>query len=254
MTESCDGQLYKARVPTADEQGSAYIKGVTDDSDSDFAVPGANMLRGEEAMMAGILMYGAIFASYQCCSDFAVYTGGIFVSQSKVGCGGHAVHAIGWGVEKETKYWIVENSWGDKWGENQNFMPCSAQACEGDFCKKNDDAVAVTLLPDEKCGYFRIRKGTNEVDFEVGSGHHWAEDLTSPPAWLSQKVEGVLTETGAATVVDKTFNPDDLSKAVVKTQRTAAPRASTTKLVVSAASDVWGFSTPLLVLVGALGL
>lgn len=103
VTGSCDDQLYKARLPTADEQGSAYIQGATDDFQASDAVAGSNMLKGEEAMMACILMYGAIYASYDCCADFSSYTGGIFVSQSKVDCGGHAVHAIGWGVEKGTK-------------------------------------------------------------------------------------------------------------------------------------------------------
>lgn len=140
-------------------------------------------------------------------------------------------------------------------------MPCSVQACEGDFCKKSDDSGAGTLLPGEKCGYFRIKKGTNEVDFEVGSGHNWAKDLTSPPAWLSQKVKDALGGTGAASVVDKTFIPGDLAKAV-KTQTTASPGASTraspgtsTNSSVSAASDAWGFNTSVLALVvGALGL
>lgn len=47
--------------------------------------------------------------------------------------GGHAVRVVGWGVEKNVKYWHVANSWGRNWGEN---------------------------------GYFKIRRGTNECLFE----------------------------------------------------------------------------------------
>lgn len=35
--------------------------------------------------------------------------------------GGHAVKIIGWGVENGTKYWLVANSWNNKWGENGLF-------------------------------------------------------------------------------------------------------------------------------------
>ena len=36
----------------------------------------------------------------------------------------HSVVIIGWGVDKkdDTKYWIVRNSYGEKWGMNGDFM------------------------------------------------------------------------------------------------------------------------------------
>lgn len=35
--------------------------------------------------------------------------------------GGHAVKIIGWGVENNTPYWLIANSWNEGWGENGLF-------------------------------------------------------------------------------------------------------------------------------------
>lgn len=47
--------------------------------------------------------------------------------------GGHAVEIIGWGVENNTKYWLIKNSWGTDWGDG---------------------------------GYFKMIRGTNECELE----------------------------------------------------------------------------------------
>lgn len=35
--------------------------------------------------------------------------------------GGHAVRVLGWGVENNTDYWLIANSWSRAWGENGYF-------------------------------------------------------------------------------------------------------------------------------------
>eukprot|EP01015_Nassula_variabilis_P020145 TRINITY_DN3472_c0_g1_i1.p4 TRINITY_DN3472_c0_g1~~TRINITY_DN3472_c0_g1_i1.p4 ORF type:complete len:107 (+),score=37.48 TRINITY_DN3472_c0_g1_i1:66-386(+) len=77
--------------------------------------------------------------------SFILYGGGIYHELSKkeleeagIDKGewkdlNHAVLIVGWGVEAGEKYWIVENSWGSTWGEQ---------------------------------GYFRIRRGTDELNIE----------------------------------------------------------------------------------------
>lgn len=35
--------------------------------------------------------------------------------------GGHAVKILGWGVENDTPYWLVANSWNPDWGQNGFF-------------------------------------------------------------------------------------------------------------------------------------
>ena len=36
--------------------------------------------------------------------------------------GGHAIRILGWGVEEETPYWIVANSWNTDWGDGGMFV------------------------------------------------------------------------------------------------------------------------------------
>lgn len=35
--------------------------------------------------------------------------------------GGHAIRILGWGVEDDTPYWLIANSWNSDWGDNGFF-------------------------------------------------------------------------------------------------------------------------------------
>nr|CAD7256486.1 unnamed protein product [Timema shepardi] len=96
----------------------------------------------EEEMLLAI-QRGPIAVSFEVYEDFDDYSGGIYHYTGQVGIKtvnsfeivNHAVLAVGYGVDNATseKFWIVKNSWGQDWGED---------------------------------GYFRIRRGTDEVGIE----------------------------------------------------------------------------------------
>jgi len=87
------------------------------------------------SMMEEIYHNGPIVVSFEPAEDFMFYSDGIYRSApsgSKVSMISgnrempwqkvdHAVLAVGWGVENGQKYWRVQNSWGEDWGEDGFF-------------------------------------------------------------------------------------------------------------------------------------
>ncbi|KAI6174046.1 Gut-specific cysteine proteinase [Aphelenchoides besseyi] len=86
------------------------------------------------AAQAEILANGSIVAQFDVYYDFYNYKSGIYQHVSGNYVGGHAL--IGWGVDNGTQYWLAANSWGVDWGDK---------------------------------GFFKIRRGNNECNFEKWS-------------------------------------------------------------------------------------
>jgi len=94
-------------------------------------------------MRIELVKTGPIVIGFLVTDEFQHYKGGIFVSTglklspslkfNPLESTNHAVLVVGYGVESGVKYWIVKNSWGPEWGEK---------------------------------GYFRIRRGTDELGIE----------------------------------------------------------------------------------------
>ncbi|CAJ0929411.1 unnamed protein product, partial [Mesorhabditis belari] len=84
------------------------------------------------------LVTGSGYDERQGCRPYSIYPcgchhGGIYYHVAGAFKGTHAVKIIGWGVENNTPYWLVANSWNSDWGEK---------------------------------GLFRIRRGNNECGIE----------------------------------------------------------------------------------------
>lgn len=105
---------------------------------------------GESDMMAEIYQRGPIACSVDA-TPLHKYPGGIF-DDKKDKSTNHVISVVGWGVEKDTKYWIVRNSWGEYWGE---------------------------------MGYFRLVRGENQLGIEGNCAWatiaHFSE--TNMPCW-----------------------------------------------------------------------
>lgn len=104
-----------------------------------YGIAGTPKDGGDESQLRrNIYRYGPIITGIKIYPDF--YT---FDAKNQIYkwngegplIGGHACELVGWGIENNTKYWIIKNSWGEKWGDK---------------------------------GYFRMLRGVNECDVEDG--------------------------------------------------------------------------------------
>ena len=81
---------------------------------------------------------GPVETGFQVFDDFINYKSGIYKKSAGAKfLGGHAVKIIGWGKEQDTEYWIVANSWAEKWGE-QGYFRIAFRECGIENCIAGD--------------------------------------------------------------------------------------------------------------------
>jgi len=78
-------------------------------------------LDSDKDIQAAVLTVGAVEVGFTVYEDFVNYKSGIYQYTEGRALGGHAVKIVGWGNQIEKFYWIVQNSWGESWGENGYF-------------------------------------------------------------------------------------------------------------------------------------
>jgi cathepsin X len=71
-------------------------------------------------MKQEIFENGPIACGISANANLVAYTGGV-ISDPSHALINHVVSVVGWGVNDETEFWIVRNSWGSHWGENGFF-------------------------------------------------------------------------------------------------------------------------------------
>lgn len=68
-----------------------------------------------------IMTYGPVEATFTVYADFLSYKSGVYRYSTGDEIGVQAVKLLGWGVEKDTPYWLAANSWNDDWGDKGFF-------------------------------------------------------------------------------------------------------------------------------------
>ena len=91
---------------------------------------------------------GPVEAAFTVYEDFMNYKSGVYKHTTGRMLGGHAIKAIGWGVENGTKYWIMANSWGTSWGDN-GFFKIAMGDCGIDSQMTFGDAAGAPTMATE---------------------------------------------------------------------------------------------------------
>ncbi|KAF5396664.1 hypothetical protein PHET_10512 [Paragonimus heterotremus] len=74
-----------------------------------------------EVIQKDIWLNGPVEAVMSVYADLLNYKSGVYQHHGGELLGTQAVRILGWGVEEETPYWIVANSWNEDWGGNGTF-------------------------------------------------------------------------------------------------------------------------------------
>jgi cathepsin B len=113
-----------------------------------YTIGGATAKLLENNIMHEIYKFGPVAAAFNVFEDFLNWQpteeNDIYTHPNKETplLGGHAVRIVGWGTKGGIDYWIIANSWGEKWGENGYFkMQRNIPECEL-------EANVVSVLPD----------------------------------------------------------------------------------------------------------
>ena len=112
------------------------------------------LLVGETEIKRDIIKNGPVVSTITVFVDFLNYSSGVYRKGEEVAkfSGSHAIKIVGWGLDSDgTKYWIIQNNWGNTWGE------------EG-YAKV---AVGQTDLFFEQFGYSLKIKGDQEIKFST---------------------------------------------------------------------------------------
>lgn len=94
-------------------------------ADNHHYVGGYYGAASELPMMREVARSGPIVVSFEPKADIMYYSGGIYSSTENQHAEweqvDHAVLLVGYGEENGKKYWVLQNSWGDNWGEDGFF-------------------------------------------------------------------------------------------------------------------------------------
>jgi len=118
----CGGGDAHLHFEKASTDCAAYPWGATCASKS--ALPGwvfggISVVTGEEPMKTLIAQGNSLYVAITVYDNFMSWKTGVYSKTTGTAKGGHAVVAMGYGVDNNVKYWILQNSWGPTgWGVN----------------------------------------------------------------------------------------------------------------------------------------
>lgn len=135
-TVSSPGLQLSQLLNNATSASESEVANLVPDVASSFGMTGWETLPKNkyEPLLRTIADKGPVVVSVDA-SSFHMYQSGIFNGCAKDAIIDHAVTAMGYGVENGVKFWLIQNSWGEDWGENGHIRLFRHDG--DDFCGMN---------------------------------------------------------------------------------------------------------------------
>jgi cathepsin B len=124
---SCDHHVNGTKPPCGQEVPTPACArkcldaGFTWSTDKNFGASAYSVGSSQDAIMSEIMKNGPVQAAFTVFEDFLSYKSGVYHHTTGQELGGHAVKILGWGVENNSPYWLVANSWNTDWGDQGYF-------------------------------------------------------------------------------------------------------------------------------------
>uniref|UniRef100_A0A1B6C2V6 Peptidase C1A papain C-terminal domain-containing protein n=2 Tax=Clastoptera arizonana TaxID=38151 RepID=A0A1B6C2V6_9HEMI len=124
----CEHHVNGSRMPCSGEGSTPKCEKVCQpnynvnyESDKHYGQSAYSVNGGEEQIKKEIMTNGPVEGSFTVYADFVSYKSGVYKHVAGSALGGHAIRILGWGVENNTPYWLIANSWNSDWGDNGYF-------------------------------------------------------------------------------------------------------------------------------------
>lgn len=110
----CDGEPSTPKCRKTCDKGYS----VAYDEDLSFGSSAYEVPRHVESIQKEIMTNGPVEGALTVYEDFLTYKSGVYQHVHGNALGGHAIRILGWGVEDDTPYWLIANSWNSDWGDH----------------------------------------------------------------------------------------------------------------------------------------
>lgn len=125
----CEHHVNGTRGPCSAEEGKTpkCVKKCQDSypveykKDKRFGKSSYSVSRNQKQIQTEIMTNGPVEGAFTVYEDLINYKDGVYQHVTGKVLGGHAIRILGWGVENDTPYWLIANSWNTDWGNNGYF-------------------------------------------------------------------------------------------------------------------------------------
>jgi cathepsin L len=136
------GKDSQCELPQGGGSQTSMAEGMSEEGAASFGMVGWETLPKNEyePLIRALAEEGPVAVSVSAGKWFD-YDSGVFNDCAKDAVIDHAVTAIGYGEDPESgsKYWLIQNSWGQDWGEDGHIRLLRHHGYGDDYCGMNND-------------------------------------------------------------------------------------------------------------------